>query len=53
MQSDENSFWGNVVLDSINKATRNEDNIKKKICIEKEIYMELELRSKSEFSWHR
>ena len=27
MQSDEKSFWGDVVLDSFNKTSRDENNI--------------------------
>ena len=35
MQSDGNSFWGDVVLDSFNKASRDEDNIVEKKYINK------------------
>ena len=39
MQSDWKSFWGDVVLDSFNKASRDKDNILDQIY-EKQIFSE-------------
>ena len=32
MKSDRNTFYGDVVLDSFNKASRDEDNILDQMC---------------------